>query len=200
MAQPGIMDIKIKGNKNILDELENVLSITEDVEEIINKLGGFEYCDYSVVVDYDRYNDNELFISLEKRWLAPIVLLLFLNKKYPQLDIKFRGEEECPDVAFTNDIDESGYVVEGIGTFETFEECLKYLKDEGYIDDSIDEEFNDMEDIQEARYEWDLDYGYSYYSHYVTIEEIYKSLKGEEGGDKWGNWFDYVRKTNCTKL
>ena len=91
MAQPGIMDIKIKGNKNILDELENVLSITEDVEEIINKLGGFEYCDYSVVVDYDRYNDNELFISLEKRWLAPIVLLLFLNKKYPQLDIRFRA-------------------------------------------------------------------------------------------------------------
>ena len=54
-----------------------------------------------------------------------------------------------------------------------------------------------MEDIQEARYEWDLDYGYSYYSHYVTIEEIYKSLKGEEGGDKWGNWSHYVRRASC---
>ena len=32
MAQPGTMDIWIKGDKNILDRLENVLSTTDNIK------------------------------------------------------------------------------------------------------------------------------------------------------------------------
>lgn len=195
MAQPGFMYIWIRGDKSTLDQLQNVLSTVDNVREAIEELGGFEYYDYSDVTDCDRANDNILFVELEGRWLAPIALLLFLNRKYPKLEIWFMGEEECPYIRFTNKIDESGYIVEGYEKFETFEECLKYLKDEGHIDDS--EEFNNMEEIHNACSEWDLCYGNVYYSHYVTIEEIYKSLKGEEGGDKWRDWPEYVQSTTC---
>lgn len=200
MAQPGTMDIWIKGDKNILDRLENVLSTTDNIKDAINELGGFEYYDYSSLEGQYRVSDNELNITLEARWFAPIALLLFLYKRYPELNVMFKGMELDPEVYFTNILEESGCFIEGEAKFDSFEDCLQYLKDGGYIDDSLDEELESMKDLQYARYEWELDYDFPYYSHYVTIEDIYKALKDEEDGDKWGNWFDYVRKTNCTKL